>query len=164
MQLKKITPEGIPAALARAERYRLLHDAWAAESICLDVLEVDPHNEPALVMLLLAITDQFRDDLTDAGQRARAVLPRLQDPYDRAYYSGIILERRALAQLEAGRHGAADAAAESLREAMRAYERAERQRPAGNDDAILRWNTCARLLERYAPVPETVEYAPTFGE
>jgi hypothetical protein len=26
------------------------------------------------------------------------------------------------------------------------YEKAEAQRPAGNDEAILRWNTCARLL------------------
>jgi hypothetical protein len=26
------------------------------------------------------------------------------------------------------------------------YERAEAIRPPGNDDAILRWNTCARLI------------------
>lgn len=164
MQLKTITPEGIPAALARAERYRLLDDSWAAESICLDVLEIDPENQNALVTLLLAITDQFPDDLTDAVQRARAVLPRLHDPYDRAYYAGIILERCAKAQLQGGLHGAGEVAAESLREAMRAYELAERQRPAGNDDAILRWNTCARLLARHEREDEPAEYVAALGE
>jgi hypothetical protein len=28
------------------------------------------------------------------------------------------------------------------------YEKAERERPAGNDESILRWNTCARILAR----------------
>jgi hypothetical protein len=31
---------------------------------------------------------------------------------------------------------------------MRHYEIAEKVRPAGNDDAVLRWNTCARLIEK----------------
>lgn len=164
MQLKKITPEGIPAALEKAERYRLLHEPWAAESICLDVLEIEPRNERALVTLLLAITDQFAEDLTDAVRRARAVLPRLQEPYDRVYYTGIILERRATAQLRGGQHGAYEVATSSLREAMRSYELAERQRPVGNDDAILRWNTCARLLERHERAAEPMEYVPALGE
>jgi hypothetical protein len=33
--------------------------------------------------------------------------------------------------------------------AMDWYEKAEQLRPAGNDDAILRWNTCARTLMRH---------------
>ena len=44
--------------------------------------------------------------------------------------------------------GAAFGAYEWLREAMRWYEEAEAIRPAGNDDALLRWNTCARIIER----------------
>jgi hypothetical protein len=32
---------------------------------------------------------------------------------------------------------------------MRCYEEAEGQRPAGNPEAILRWNACARLIERH---------------
>jgi hypothetical protein len=28
------------------------------------------------------------------------------------------------------------------------YQQAEAKRPAGNDEAILRWNTCARILAR----------------
>ena len=39
---------------------------------------------------------------------------------------------------------------------MQAYERAEAIRPAGNDDAILRWNACARLMRdrKLGPRPE----------
>jgi hypothetical protein len=32
------------------------------------------------------------------------------------------------------------------------YEKAEKLRPSGNDDALLRWNTCARLLNERADI------------
>src|SRR5207247_1282312 len=70
-ELKPLTQEAIPKALEKAERYRLLKEPAQAESICLDVLQIDPGN-----------------------QKAEAI------------------------------------------------------RPAGNDDALLRWNTCARILTR----------------
>lgn len=149
MELKPITREGVPAALQKAERYRLLNDSSAAESICLDILEVEPSNQQALITLLLSITDQFGEELSEGVRRAREVLPRLQDDYKRAYYSGIICERRATAQLHRSALGAADIAAEWFREAMSWYERAEAIRPTGNDEAILRWNTCVRLLGRH---------------
>src|ERR1700742_1184834 len=106
MELKPITHEGIPAALQKAERYRLLNESSAAESICLDVLEIDPANQEALVSLLLSITDQFADEPSDGLHRARGVLPRLTDEYERVYYSGIICERRARALLHRGSLGA----------------------------------------------------------
>lgn len=164
MELKPITHEGIPAALQKAERYRLLNESSAAESICLDVLDLEPANETALVFLLLAITDQFSDDLTDGVSRARAVLPRLTDAYERTYYAGIIAERRALAQLHRGTLGATEIASHGFHEAMRYYERAEQMRPAGNDQSILRWNTCARMLTRYERVHVEREYEPALGE
>ena len=148
MDLKPITPEGIPTALQKAERYRLLNDSSAAESICLDVLEVDPTNQQALISLLLAITDQFYDELGDVS-RAREILPRISDAYKRAYYSGIICERRARAQLHRGSMGSADVASEWFHEAMGWYEQAEQIRPRGNDESILRWNTCLRMLNRH---------------
>ena len=156
MQLKPITREGIPAALQKAERYRLLNDSSAAESICLDILEIEPANQSALVTLLLSITDQFGEELTDGVHQAREVLPRLKDDYKRAYYAGIICERRAKALLHRTSLGAADVAVDWFHEAMTWYERAEAIRPAGNDDAMLRWNTCARALmrnPRLAPPP-----------
>ena len=164
MQLKPITAAGVPAALQKAERYRLLNDSSAAESICLDILQVEPDNQQALVALLLSITDQFGDELADGVRRAREVLPRLKDEYKRAYYAGIISERRAKAQLHRGSLGSADVAAEWFHDAMRWYEQAESIRPAGNDEAILRWNTCVRMLGRHERVSTPGDYEPAVGE
>lgn len=144
--LKPITAAGVPAALQKAERYRLLNDSVAAESICLDVIEAEPRNQQALTMLLLAITDGFDDKLAEGVARAREVLPRLEDEYKRHYYAGIICERRAMAQLRRGAERTREVADGWLLEAMSHYEQAERMRPAGNDESILRWNACARLL------------------
>ena len=165
MRLKPISREGIPAALHKAERYRLLNDSTAAESICLDILEVEGDNQQALITLLLSITDQFIDDTGDEVRRAREVLPRLKDDYKRAYYSGIIAERKAKALLHRGGMGVEDVAHDWFREAMKFYEKAESQRPSGNDEAILRWNTCARLLGKHEPKrPTRDELQPVLGE
>jgi hypothetical protein len=164
MHLKPITPEGIPAALQKAERYRLLNDSSAAESICLDVLEIEPLNQTALVFLLLSITDQFAEELADGVGRAREVLPRLSDEYERTYYAGIIAERRARAQLHWGTLGAAEVASNGFKEAMHWYEKAEHMRPPGNDEAILRWNTCARMLGRHERAPVEREYEPALED
>jgi hypothetical protein len=164
MQLKPITREGIPAALQKAERYRLLNESWAAESICLDVLDIDAKNQEALVTLILAITDQFGEELSDGVGRAREVLPRLADEYERTYYAGIICERRAGAQLHRGALGSAEVASEWFREAMTWYEKAERMRPPGNDESILRWNTCVRMLSRHERSPGHSEYEPALED
>jgi hypothetical protein len=165
MKLKPITKAGIPAALQKAERYRLLNDSSAAESICLDILEIESDNQQALVNLLLSITDQFVDDPTDAVKRAKDVLPRLKDEYKRHYYTGITAERKAKALLKHGGLGGADVAHDWFGEAMKAYEKAESMRPAGNDEAILRWNTCARMLGRHEPKRVgREEYEPAIGE
>ena len=146
---KPISRESVPAALQKAERYRLINDPSSAESICLDVLTLDPANQQALVTLLLAITDQLPDAPTAGVHRARELLPRLSDEYKRAYYGGIICERCAKAYLRLAAPGSGEKAYHWLREAMSWYEKAEAQRPAGNDESILRWNTCARLLARH---------------
>lgn len=152
LPLKPLSRDAIPGALAKAERYRLLNEPLQAESICLDVLNVDAGNQAALVTLVLALTDQFSGQPSAAMQRARDLLPQLADAYSRAYYAGIICERRANAQLAHAGHGAADAAREWLKEALEHYREAERLRPPQNDDAILRWNACVRLLEKHPEV------------
>jgi len=146
MELKSLHKDAIPNALAKAERYRLLHEPWQSESICQDILQVEPDNQAALVMLLLALTDQFGQAFK--VQEAKEVVPRLKDEYDRYYYSGIVSERRAQALLHQSRHNKGSAIYDWLREAMNFYEKAEAVRPPANDDAVLRWNTCARLLMR----------------
>jgi hypothetical protein len=147
-ELKPISRDSVRAALQKAERYRVINDPSSAESICLDVLTVDPENQQALVTLLLAITDQFAEGPAEGVRRAREVLPRLSDEYKRAYYAGIICERAAKAELRPGGPGSEEKAYHWLREAMSWYEKAEALRPPGNDESILRWNTCARLLDR----------------
>ena len=138
--------------------YRLLNEPGEAESICRDVLEVDPRNQEALVMLLLALTDQFDTEAASAAiADARALTEQLADPYARAYYTGITFERRAKAQLRHNMPGRGPRTYEWLREAMASYESAEAIRPAGNDDALLRWNACARLLMRDSRLAPAIE-------
>lgn len=166
-QPKPISKDAIPSALAKAERYRLLNEPGEAESICLDVLQIDPTNQDALVMLILALTDQLREETTSsrhAGSRAAELIPRLSDEYDRLYYAGIIRERRARAVLQRDRYAATASATEWLREAMQYFERAESIRPPHNDDAVLRWNTCARLLEHLPEAQSDLQEEPLQNE
>ena len=159
-ELKRLSTAAMPAALAQAERYRLLGEPAEAISICHDVLRVDPEHQDALVMLVLALTDQFRDGSAARDMAAaEAAVLGLRDDYKRLYYSGIIRERRGKAELRTDRPGSYRAVHEWLREAMSCYEQAEALRPAGNDEAILRWNTCARIL---ADLPATEPDIPEF--
>jgi hypothetical protein len=163
-ELKPISAAGVSEALERAERYRLLNEPSLAESICLDVLDVEPENQRALVTLLLALTDQFGHGA--AAGKARELLPRLTGDYEQRYYAGIIWERSAHAQLRKGAPSASFSAYEGFLQAMDCYERAIPLRPGGNDDAILRWNTCARILMRnpnLRPRPDEA-YEPVLGE
>ena len=87
-EMKRITRAGVATALQKAERYRLLNEPSAAESICLDVLAIEPDNQAALVQLALARTDQFGADLAGAVERAREPLGRVDDPYKRPTITG----------------------------------------------------------------------------
>jgi hypothetical protein len=156
-ELKTLSREAVPRTIKKAELYRLLNEPGEAESICRDALQADPENQDALVMLLLALTDEFQDDGEHAVAEAWACAERIRSEYDRAYYSGIICERRAKAQLHHGAPRCGSRAYEGLREAMTWFERAEAIRPSGNDDALLRWNTCARLIMRDHRLAPAVE-------
>jgi hypothetical protein len=164
-ELKSLSESAIPFALERAERYRLLNEPSQAESICLDVLNIDSDNQTALITLLLALTDQFGGDVSPA--RARELLPVLKGEYERAYYAGIISERSARARLKQGLRGASSVAYNEFLDAMRRYEEAETLRPGGNDDSILRWNTCARTLMRnrdLRPQPQETTREPVLDD
>jgi hypothetical protein len=160
-QLKAIAKESIPRALEKAERYRLLNEPFFAESICLDVLAIDAANQKALVTYVLAITDQFGSGFEGAA-RATAAIARLEGLYERLYYAGIVAERKAVAQLERAHHGSRDAAWDLLHQAMDLYTQADAaQKDSTNDDAVLRFNTCMRLIASHgltAPSPESREY------
>lgn len=164
--IKPLSREAIPLALEKAERYRLLNEPCQAESICRDVLAIEPENQPALVMLLLALTDQFRGGPAECYSQAREVLAKLHGDYEQLYYRGLICERRGHAVALEGSPGAKSSAYEWIREAMEYFEQAERLRPPGNDDTILRWNSCVRLCERYhlAPHSDDASFPPIAGD
>ena len=46
-------------------------------------------------------------------------------------------------------------------DAMELFERAEALLPAGNDDAVLRWNGCARVIHRNKLQPHTLSAGDT---
>lgn len=156
-ELKPLHPEAVPAALEKAERYRLLNEAAEAESICRDVLALNPENQRALVLLLLAFTDQFGRGLPTLVSQAYDAAGRLLDEYERLYYTGIVHERQAKATLRQNTIGTGEFAFGALREAMTCFEKAEALRPPGNDDALLRWNTCARLIHDHRLGPAADE-------
>jgi hypothetical protein len=148
-ELKRLSTAAIPGALAKAERYRLLNEPEEAQSICEDVLGADPDNFEAVRVLILALTDTFPESGTKRGEpgpgagRAAAVGIRarlLRRPRRRASRPRVTHARRPRPRLAGGR---------SLREAMRSFERADAVKPADNEDALLRWNACARLFHRH---------------
>ena len=160
--LKPLSRDAIPAALEKAMRYRLLNEAAEAESICLDILRTDPENQSALAILILALTDRFDKSYAVGESQAQEITARLSSDYERAYYSGIICERRAKAYLHLGSGGSGFNAYEKLIEAMAWYDKAEKLRSPGNDDALLRWNTCARIIMQNRLVPRGEEtYEPS---
>jgi len=157
-ELKPLSHDAVDAALAKAERYRFLNEPSEAESICLDVLRIDATNQSALITLLLALTDQF-SETPAAHQRAKDVLAELENEYDRAYYAGLIAERRGKAQFARGGPASSVGTYDWIIEAMHHFEKAEGLRPHGNDDALLRWNACARFLDRHPTLrPSTEEH------
>ena len=162
--LKPISRDAVDAALEKARVYRLLNEPSQAASICQDVLAIDEQNQGALITLILAMTDQFGRGPQPA--EAKTFAKRLASEYDREYYLGIIEERSAWSRLRQDAPGARFDAYELLRAAMTHYEHAEKLRPSGNDDALLRWNTCARYLDRHPEVsPRPAEaFEPILSE
>src|SRR5262245_47041414 len=128
IELKPISREAIPAALARADRYRLLNQPRQARSICLDVLRIEPSNQTALVMLLLSLTEEFGRPGHDVGlKETQEILPRLEGDYAHAYYEGVICERWAKALLSG--KAPTYVAIDWLKQAMILFDRAEASSP-----------------------------------
>jgi hypothetical protein len=161
-ELKMLSKQSLESALHKAEHYRLLNEPAQAESICRDVLRVEPDNQHAITTLVLALSDQFRNEGAHRAEEARSLAASLKDEYARCYYSGIVFERRAMRQLDRGATGAGQIAYEQLRQAMTWYEKAEALRPSGNEDALLRWNTCARVIDGNSDIrPAPAQDVPT---
>jgi len=142
-----VSAEGIPGALSKAERYRFLNEPWQAESICRDVLAIDPTNQTASILLLLSLTDQFEPGVS--AKEMFQIVEGLRDEYHRAYYLGIIHERQAIAVFRQNTDYRSRRQMYTLiQNAMESYRQARAIQPSDNDDAALRWNACVRFLER----------------
>jgi hypothetical protein len=166
-ELKMLSADAVPAAVEKALRYRLLNEPEQATSICEDVLRVDPENQEAIRMLILSLTDQFGGGRPVAPKAAHDLLPRLTEAYDREYYDGIIWEREAIARLRSNAPRSGLAAFDCFRHAMLCFERAEALSPPANNDAVLRWNFCARMIMNeadIAPAEEDQEITASLGE
>jgi len=151
-QLRAISVESIPRAIAKAERYRLLNEPRCAESICRDILLVDAGNQDAIKVLILAITDQFSNHADRIGVReqreeVQSLLGHLRDEYAQRYYTGVMFERWGKGFL--GVNCDSGTVLSMLERAMVEYEAADKLADTVNQDAVLRWNTCVRLIERY---------------
>lgn len=151
-EIRAISVESIPRAISKAERYRLLNEPRCAESICRDILEVDPGHPDAIKVLILAITDQFseygdREGVSERKADAESLLERLSDEYSRRYYTGVMLERwgKGLLRVKCD----SQTVLAILESAMTEYDLASKLSERDNQDAVLRWNTCVRLIERY---------------
>ena len=152
-ELKKLTHDGIESALSKAERYRLLNEPAEAASICNDVLAVDPENQQALVALILSLSDQYALG-ADPSREIATVAVRVGDPFEKAYFTGLALERRAKAlfRRRGANLGTNHTVHAWMHRAMHLFEQAEAIRPPGNDEPLLRWNACARFLMEHPGV------------
>lgn len=164
LELKTIQPEAVSSALEMAKRYRLLGEPDEAESICLDILEIDPGHQDALITLLLSLTDKFaHSGLNPAFDQARKTVDKLDDAYCKSYYSGIVFERRAKYHLLQDEPGSGSLAYEWLDKAMEAFNQAMAGCDPDNQDAVLRWNSCARIINSRSDVrPDEGSTAESF--
>ena len=161
LKLKTISPQGIGEAFEKVTLYRYLNEPEEAESICHDILAIEPENQLARRMLGLAITDQFTGEASDRYKEVETLFESLADAYERHYYVGLLYERRAKAQMRIGRPPQVLIAL--FKEAMLHFEEAEKISPTGNDDSVLRWNRCARLLAAL-PEAEVEPQEPVFAD
>ena len=149
-ELKPISKDSIPKALIRAKHYRLLNEPWQAESICRDVLKIEPTHQQAILYLILSITDQFGNDRSSVNTaEAKELCMKLSSPFEQKYYRGIIAERMGKTTMQRNTPRVKYIAYEFYRTAMEFFEEAENIQPEGNQDAILRWNACARRIDEF---------------
>ena len=165
-KLKSISQAGIGTAIAKAERYRYLNEPEEAESICRDILAVDPNHQLAKRILGLAITDQFSGGVNDRVTEASSVFDSLEErrtTYNSGSQQYATDSTTEVASLSARgmRLARLDYEPPAKGEPLLVTPDAEKIRAAGNDEAILRWNRCVRLLEQI-PMPEPREEMQSF--
>lgn len=147
LTLHDIRISAVGKALEKAVQYRSLLEPEIAESICLDILKIDPENQDVLIVYMLALLDQIsRTENQNQIKTIETAIEKLKSQYQRYYYTGLLNERRA-------RHLLTQAMSHSFAydyfiEALKSYQQAIDRCPEKNDEAILRWNSCIRTVEK----------------
>lgn len=158
LTLHDIHADSIDLALDKARQYRSLLEPEIAESICRDILHIEPDHQQALIIYILALTDQLHHSGKKTQVKAiEDAIAKLQSEYQRHYYTGLLHERRARFMLTQSMARAF--AYDYFIEALQCYQQAEQIRPEHNDEAILRWNSCIRTIqqENLKPRPDSQE-------
>ena len=147
MEYHKIDKGSIEDVLERAKQYRSLLQPDMAISICMDIFAVDKNNQEALVIYILALTDQLSQSESKVHQKKITdSIKRLDSQFLQHYYSGIFFERQARSLLK---HSMSRSFAyEAFIEAIAEFEIAEKMAPEHCADPILRYNSCIRTIKK----------------
>jgi len=147
MDYHLIHKDSIPTVLEKARQYRSLLEPDLAISICIDVFAVDPDNQEALVIYILALTDQYSHQNTKPEPtKITQAINKLSSEFHQIYYTGIYLERKARALLK--NPMSRSFAYKAFMDAIAKYEVAEKMAPDHCSDPILRYNSCVRTIEK----------------
>ncbi len=147
MEYHKIDKDSIEDVLERAKQYRSLLQPDMTISICMDIFAVDKNNQEALVIYILALTDQLSQSESKVHQKKITdSIKRLDSKFLQHYYSGIFFERQARSLLK---HSMSRSFAyEAFIEAIAEFEIAEKMAPEHCADPILRYNSCIRTIKK----------------
>ena len=125
---------------------------------------MEPDHNEALIVLILAMSDNLDDGYRISDKRIEDLLEKLESDYERAYYTGLVAERRGLAKIRSQNPGSSYVAYECLTTAQRHFEEAIKLSHSTGGEATLRWNTCARLIERNNLAPRPDEHLAELGD
>ncbi len=151
MKYHIIHKTAIPNVLKKAKQYRLLLEPDLAISICIDIFAIDANNQEALIIYILALTDKLSNGCKVTDKKILDTIAKLSTKFYKDYYTGIFLEKKARAMLKNTMSKSFAYAA--FMQAIKAYKQAEKLADKDCSDAILRYNSCLRTIEKQHLIP-----------
>ncbi len=143
MEYYLIHKNTINSALDKAKQYRLLLEPELAVSICLDIFNIDKKHQETIIVYILALSDNLSKQKNDT--KIFDAIKLLTSEYHKKYYTGIYHERKALSLMKGNM--SASFAYNLFTKAMDFYKQAIEISADDNDDAILRYNSCIRIIQ-----------------
>lgn len=159
MNLKTFKSDDVEAAMAAARTCWAELQIEDTESICQDVLSLDPTNQEAVELLFRSRVSLLSKGLPRGVERAQELVPQFDGDFEKAFFSGLLRENQARYLLDRRGRQASSVAYNWFRHAMDDFEEANRQ-DSTRIEATLHWNACLRTLQanpHCAPNPEEAE-------